>query len=543
MPLLKEISGNILDVLNKKIYQGTLKINKGKITDIVRKKSTDNVFILPGFIDSHVHIESSMLTPSAFARVAVIHGTVAAVSDPHEIANVLGIEGIKYMLKDALNVPFKFYFGAPSCVPASCFETNGAIVDVNDIEELMKLDNIKYLSEVMNFPGVINNDPDIYKKILIAKKYSKPIDGHAPGLTGSRLEKYIKTGISTDHESCDMANALEKIAFGMKIQIREGSAVRNFNELIPLVDKHAPNCMFCTDDLHPDDLKKGHINKLVKRALDKGRKLMDVLTPACINPVLHYNLDVGLLQKGDNADFIVIDNLENFNIKKVFINGELVCENGLSMIKDIVPAIINNFNIKKRVVSDFKFPYKSGNINVIKAMDSQIITEKLLIKPEIVNKEVISDIKRDILKIAIVNRYNEACVSLGFINNFGLKKGAIASSVAHDSHNIVAVGADDKSLCRAVNLIIENRGGLSVVSEKESMVLALPVAGLMSDSNYIDVSDKYIAIQNMVRSLGSSLKAPFMTLSFMALLVIPKIKISDLGLFDVEEFKFIDNFV
>lgn len=543
MALFKEVSGNIVDVLNKEIYQGTLKINRGRITDIVRGKSADSVFILPGFIDSHVHIESSMLTPSAFARAAVIHGTVAAVSDPHEIANVLGIDGIKYMLKDALNVPFKFYFGAPSCVPASSFETSGAVIDAGDIEELLKLDNIKYLSEVMNFPGVIHNDPGVHKKILMAKRYSKPIDGHAPGLTGSDLEKYIRAGISTDHESYDIANALEKLELGMKIQIREGSAARNFNELIPLIDEHAADCMFCTDDLHPDDLKKGHINKLVKRALTQGKKLMDVLTPACVNPALHYKLDAGLLQKGDRADFIMIDNWEDFNIKRVFINGELAAKNGLSLIKEITPEIVNNFNIKKQIVSDFKLPCKPGKINVIKAMDGQLITEKLLLEPRIVNKEVVCDIKRDILKIAIVNRYKDAPVSLGFINNFGLKKGAIGSSVAHDSHNIIAVGADDKSLCRAVNLIIENRGGLSAVSGQESMALPLPVAGLMSTGSYIDVSDKYTAIQEMAKSLGSSLKAPFMTLSFMALPVIPKIKISDRGLFDAERFEFIDNFI
>lgn len=539
---IKSLSGNIVDVLNSKIYPGTLKISNGRIIDIIRESSEYKNYILPGFVDSHVHIESSMLTPSEFARVAVIHGTVAAVSDPHEIANVLGVAGVKYMLENGKTTPMKFYFGAPSCVPASTFETSGASIGPEELEELLKLEEIKYLGEVMNFPGVLSGDGILHKKISIAKKYSKLIDGHAPGLRGKGLMQYIDAGITTDHECSTKDEALEKIRLGMKIQIREGSAAKNAKDLISIIEEHYEDCMFCSDDKHPDDLVKGHINDLVKMALNSGIDMMKVLTVACVNPVLHYKLDVGILQKGDSGDFLVVDNLHDFKILSTYISGQIVAGEGKSLINKVPSTILNNFNVGKKKKVDFALPRNKGNINVIEAIDGGLITNKLILIPRIVNGYAVSDVERDILKIAVVNRYSEEEVAIGFIKNFGLKKGAIASSVAHDSHNVIAVGVTDEDICRAVNLIIENKGGISAISEEKEMVLPLPIAGIMSNEDYSEVVNKYGAIDNMAKSLGSTLYAPFMTLSFMALLVIPKIKLSDMGLFDSEKFQFINIF-
>lgn len=539
---IKSLSGNIVDVLNSKIYPGTLKISNGRIIDIIRESSEYKNYILPGFVDSHVHIESSMLTPSEFARVAVIHGTVAAVSDPHEIANVLGVDGVKYMIENGKTTPMKFYFGAPSCVPASTFETSGASIGPEELEELLKLEEIKYLGEVMNFPGVLSGDSILHKKISIAKKYSKLIDGHAPGLRGKGLMQYIDAGITTDHECSTKDEALEKIRLGMKVQIREGSAAKNAKDLMSIIEEHCEDCMFCSDDKHPDDLVKGHINDLVKMALNSGIDMMKVLTVACVNPVLHYKLDVGILQKGDSGDFLVVDNLHDFKILSTYINGQIVAGEGKSLINKVPSTILNNFNVGKKKKVDFALPRNKGNINVIEAIDGGLITNKLILIPRIVNGYAVSDVERDILKIAVVNRYSEEEVAIGFIKNFGLKKGAIASSVAHDSHNVIAVGVTDEDICRAVNLIIENKGGISAISEEKEMVLPLPIAGIMSNEDYSEVVNKYGAIDNMAKSLGSTLYAPFMTLSFMALLVIPKIKLSDMGLFDSEKFQFINIF-
>ncbi len=534
----KVVSGNVVDVLNTRIFPGILKISNGKITEIINENKEFKHFIIPGFIDSHIHIESSMLTPAEFARIAVIHGTVAVVSDPHEIANVLGLEGIRFMIEDSKRVPLKFYFGAPSCVPATDFETSGAVLDSEKIEELIKMNEIKYLSEVMNFPGVINKNPDIMRKIEIAKKYGKPIDGHAPGLRGSDLKKYISAGILTEHESISKEEALEKLSFGMKILIRQCTVAQNFDELIPIIQDHSDSCMLCSDDKHPDMLMKGHINELVKKAKKFG--LMKALKVACINPILHYGLDVGILQQGDSADFLIVDNLKDLNILKTFISGEVVAENGRSLIPRRKPKILNKFKAKKKKPEDFTIPNRKGKINIIQAVNNQLITKRLILEPKIEEENLVSDVKRDILKIAVVNRYFDAKVALGFVNNFGLKTGAIASSVAHDSHNIIAVGTSDKYICRAVNLIVENKGGICAVSNEKEMILSLPIAGIISNENYETVAEKYSKLDKIAKDFGSKLLSPFMTLSFMALLVIPKLKLSDKGLFDGEKFEFIE---
>jgi adenine deaminase len=537
-----EIEGNIVDVKNENIYPGKIKIKQGKISDIKKiEKEFDN-YLLPGFIDAHVHIESSMLTPSEFARVAAIHGTVAVVTDPHEIANVLGIDGVYYMINNASKVPFKFYFGAPSCVPASHFETSGAELNLKDVEHLLKNENIKFLAEMMNYPGVINNDSEVIEKINSAKKYSKPIDGHAPGLSGNGLNKYVECGISTDHECFTIEEGREKIKLGMKILLREGTGARNFDDLQKLIEENVDSCMLCSDDKHPNDLIKGHINLIVKRAIKNGIDPMKVLKAAAINPISHYNLDVGFLRIGDPADFIVVDDLSKLNILNTYINGIEVARKGKTLISSIKPEIKNNFNITYKTSSDFIVKSTSEKINTIVAIDGQLITEKEIKKPFVIDGNAISDVDRDILKISVVNRYKNTTPSVGFIKNFGLKKGAIASSVAHDSHNIIVVGISDEDICKAVNLIIENKGGLCAVGDDKKTVLPLPIAGIISNKKYDWVAKKYEEIEESAKSLGSNLQAPFMTLSFMALPVIPKLKITDKGLFDSENFNFISLF-
>lgn len=535
------IKGNIVDIFNKQIFLGEVHVSEGKIMLIKKIGMHDAAsnYILPGFIDSHVHIESSMLVPAEFAKLAVVHGTVATISDPHEIANVCGREGIDFMIANGKTVPFKFHFGAPSCVPATVFETAGAALYASDIDALLQNEDIYYLSEMMNFPGVLHADEEVMKKISFARKYQKPIDGHAPGLKGDTAKKYIEAGISTDHECFTAEEATDKLNHGMKILIREGSAAKNFEALICLMEEHYTNMMFCSDDKHPDSLIEGHINQLCTRAVAKGINVFKVLQAACINPVLHYKMKVGLLREGDSADFIVVENLKDFKVEQTFINGELVAENGQSKIRTTKPILLNHFNCSPKNIDAFEISYNGEKeITVIEALDGQLITNKISVAPIIENGKMISDPVKDILKIVVVNRYdNSTFPAKGFVKNFGLKKGAIASSVAHDSHNIVAVGVDDKSLMQAVNLIIEAQGGISAVSDVKEKILPLPVAGLMSDEDGYKVADDYTVIDKMVKEeLGSSLAAPFMTLSFMALLVIPHIKLSDMGLFDGDDF-------
>ena len=537
------VSGNIVDVLNAEIFPGTLLIAEGRIKDIARDDKDYPDYLIPGFIDAHVHIESSMLVPSEFARIASIHGTVATVSDPHEIANVLGIDGVRYMIENARSVPVKYYFGAPSCVPATEFETSGATLGVNEVEELLRTKEIHYLAEVMNFPGVIHDNPEVHEKISLAHKYGKPVDGHAPGLRGNDLKKYISAGITTDHETLNREEALEKIRLGMKILIREGSAAKNFNVLITLVDEYPEYCMFCSDDKHPDDLIQGHINEMVKRAARLGIDHMKVLRAACVNPVLHYGLDAGLLRNGDSADFLVVDNLRDFTVLKTFIRGEIVAESGRALIPRSEVRLVNRFHAERKRAEDFILPAKGEHIRVIEAIDGQLITGELSEVATISNGNTISSAERNIHKIVVVNRYRDKKPAIGFVQNFGLIDGALASSIAHDSHNIIAVGVSDEDICRAVNLIIEHKGGICAVSRDREMILPLPVAGIMSNEEYTEVAEKYSALDRMAKELGSFLHAPFMTLSFMALPVIPKIKLTDKGLFDAEEFKFVDLFV
>ena len=533
-----KLQGNIVDVLNKRIFKGSIEIENGKIKTIVEENNNIENYILPGFIDAHIHIESSMLVPSEFAKIAVTHGTVATVSDPHEIANVLGVKGVEFMIENGKKVPLKFNFGAPSCVPATSFESAGAIIDSDDIKKLLENPDIKYLAEMMNYPGVIYQDKEVLKKIAWAKYFNKPIDGHAPGLKGSDLIKYISTGIQTDHECFTYKEALEKLRNGMKVIIREGSAAKNFDALIDLLPEHFEKMMFCSDDKHPDDLLLGHINQLCERAVAKGIDLFKVLQAACINPVKHYNLDVGLLQVGDNADCVVVEDLEQFKVLQTYINGELVADKGKSFVESVDFETPNNFNTDIKKVSDFEFHSASEKIKVIEALDGELVTNAIEVDSLIEDGNLVSNIENDILKMTVVNRYKNDEPAIAFIKNFGLKEGAIASSVGHDSHNIIAVGASDEAICKAVNLIIEHKGGICAITSSEEKIVPLPVAGIMSDKPAKEIGKAYAELDEMAKKMGSTLNAPYMSLSFMALLVIPSLKLSDKGLFDGNSFKF-----
>ena len=532
------VQGNIVDIQNRRIYKGEVEVKNGKIVAIKEANHNQENYILPGFVDAHIHIESSMLVPSEFAKIAVKHGTVATVSDPHEIANVLGVKGVAFMIENGKKVPLKFNFGAPSCVPATSFESAGAIIDADDIKLMMENPDIKYLAEMMNYPGVLFDDADVLAKIEHAKNNNKPIDGHAPGLRGDDVTKYISAGISTDHECFSYDEALEKLQKGMKVIIREGSAAKNFEALIKLLPEHFENMMFCSDDKHPDDLLLGHINQLCERAVAKGIDIFKVLQVACVNPVKHYNLEVGLLQKGDDADFIVVDNLKKFNVLETYINGELVAKNGESFVKSVPFDILNNFDTDKKKVTDFRFDSSVEKIRVIEALDGELVTNQIEATSLIVDGNLVSNTATDVLKMTVVNRYKNAKPSIAFIKNFGIKEGAIASSVGHDSHNIIAIGVSDEAICKAVNLIIENRGGVCAVNETEEKIVSLPVAGIMSDLSAEEIGKSYAELDKMAKQMGSTLRAPYMSLSFMALLVIPSLKLSDKGLFDGTSFKF-----
>lgn len=536
------IQGQYVDILNKRIYPASVLIQEGLIVSITELKEAPSQFILPGFIDSHVHIESSMLVPSSFARLAVVHGTIGTISDPHEIANVCGLEGVQYMIDNGKKVPFHFFFGAPSCVPATQFETAGASIDSAATAKLLASPDIYYLSEMMNFPGVLHQDAEVMQKIKAAHQIGKPVDGHAPGLMGDLAKQYIEAGISTDHECFTLEEAVDKLSFGMHILIREGSAAKNFEALYELIDDHPKKIMLCSDDKHPDSLLEGHINQLCARAVAKGIDVFNVLRAACINPVVHYKLPTGFARANDPANLIIVKDLVNFKVIETYIDGQLVAKEGVSLIEAIQATAINQFNAMPLVLADLNlpvkdYPSKDGLVPVMQAIDGQLITNLIWDKPLIQENEIKADSEKDILKVVVYNRYHSAKPKIGLIQSFGFKTGAIASTVAHDSHNIIAVGVEDESILKAINMVVQEKGGISCVRQNETKVIGLPVAGLMSTADPYQVANEYIEIDQMAKSLGTKLGSPFMTLSFMALLVIPHIKMSDLGLFDGDQFK------
>lgn len=539
----KTISGQWIDIENRCIKRGYFTISDGRIESFTEATVNENRFILPGFTDAHIHIESSMLVPYEFARVALGHGTIATISDPHEIANVNGVKGVHYMLENAHDAKLKFHFGAPSCVPATNFESAGAVLGPEEVLSLLQRDDIYYLSEMMNYPGVLFNDPDVMKKIAYAQQCRKPVDGHAPGLRGEEAARYIAAGISTDHECFTLEEALDKIQHGMKILIREGSAARNFNALHPLLKSHPEMCMFCCDDKHPDELLAGHINVHVARAVALGYDLYDVLYAACIHPKYHYNMRHGILRNGDPADFIIVENTADFKVLETWIDGACVYKDGHCNLSPKTHPLINQFTASSITPGDFTVKAEGELLRVIEVYDGQLITGEHHQPAKRENGNCVSDPANDILKIAVVNRYRQEQPAVAFIKNFGLERGAIASSVAHDSHNIIVVGADDTSMAKAVNLLMQHEGGLSLVDGEEEICIGLPVAGLMSDKDCNTIGHAYAAIDEKAKQLGSSLRAPYMSLSFMALLVIPQLKLSDKGLFDGKTFQFTSNFV
>ncbi|MCC3151650.1 adenine deaminase [Hymenobacter sp. BT770] len=542
------LTANVVDIFARSIQPATIRVAGGRIASITPTGATAPdaalPYALPGFVDAHVHVESSLLVPTEFARLAVTHGTVATVSDPHEIGNVLGVAGVEYMLENAHHSPFKFCFGAPSCVPATPFETAGAEITAADIAKLFENPKIGYLAEMMNWPGVLHRDADVMAKIALAHAAGRPVDGHAPGLRGQDAAHYASAGISTDHECFTAAEARDKLAVGMKILIREGSAARNFDALIELMPEHYANLMFCSDDKHPDTLVLGHINQLVQRAVALGHDVFKVLRVACVNPVNHYNLSVGLLSEGDPADFITVSDLQQFKVLQTYLNGVLVAENGTSLLPPAPVGVVNNFHAQPVRAKDFQVPVPGAgqpNLRVIQCFDGQLITARVDMAAQVANGLVVPDIAGDVLKLAVINRYQpQVAPAVAFIRGFGLKHGALASSVGHDSHNITAVGCDDASLARAVNLVIAAKGGLAAVgADGQEILVPLPVAGLMSDQDGRAVASAYAAVDALAKQLGSPLGAPFMTLSFMALLVIPDLKLSDKGLFDGQQFAFV----
>ncbi len=543
METTNTLQGQYVDIIGKKIFPAELTIHNGIIEKINPIENAPDHFILPGFIDSHVHIESSMLIPSSFAQLAVVHGTIGTISDPHEIANVCGVDGVHYMIDNGKKVPFHFFFGAPSCVPATFFETAGAAIHSDQVTKLLANKDIYYLSEMMNFPGVLFKDEEVMRKIKAAHQAGKPVDGHAPGLMGEQAKQYIQAGISTDHECFTIEEAVDKLSFGMKILIREGSAAKNFEALYELLDDHPTMIMLCSDDKHPDSLLEGHINTLCARAVAKRINVFNVLRAACINPVLHYKLPTGQAKQGDPANFIIVEDLTNFKVKQTYINGALVAEEGKSLIPFIQEASINQFDAAPITESSIQVTIKeypsneAGLVPVIEAIDGQLITNCKWMQATIHQNLMVSNTQQDVLKMVVYNRYFNAPPKMAFIKNFGFKQGAIASTVAHDSHNIIAVGVDDASIVKAINIVIQEKGGISCVNTSSQKVLGLPVAGLMSAKDPYMVAQAYTEINQMAKGLGSPLGSPFMTLSFMALLVIPHLKLSDKGLFDGDGFK------
>ncbi len=539
---MKSISGNIVDVVSKTIIKGIVKFENEKIVEIIKSDDVDDQYIIPGFVDAHIHIESSMMLPAEFARYSVIHGTVACVCDPHEVANVCGIEGVDYMIENAHHSPMKFYFGAPSCVPSTHFETSGAVLDADAVESLLRRDDIYFLAEMMNFPGVIHKNKQVHAKLDAAKRIGKPVDGHAPELKGDDLIAYAAGGITTDHECMTIAEAEAKIALGMTIQIREGSAAKNFDDLLPLLANYPDKIMFCSDDKHPDDLMKiGHINTLARRAVAAGYDPIEVLRICSMTPIKHYKLDVGLLQKGDDADFVVVNNLADFEVKATYIRGEKVSENGIVTFPRFVPTkLINQFNAQKITVEQLRVNPTGNILKVINIDDGQLFTHEIQCAPKVVNGNVVSDIENDVLKLVVYNRYQPSEPAIGFIKNIGLKRGALSSTVAHDSHNIVAVGTSDDEIASAINQIIDSKGGILACENDKTSLLSLPVCGLLSDLEGDVIADDYEKVDAMAKELGSTLQAPFMTVAFMSLLVIPELKLGDRGLFDGRNFKFVE---
>lgn len=538
-------TGYIVDIENRQTYPGTIVCDKGRITEIRREKSVPDgsLYYLPGMTDAHIHIESSMMTPANFSKIAVTHGVVSSVSDPHEIVNVLGIKGLDFMSENGSMSRFRFYWGLPSCVPSSGLESAGAVIDAEMTAGLMRREDVWYLAEMMNYPGVISGDTEVMEKIAAAKEAGKPVDGHAPGVMGDDLVRYASAGISTDHECSTAEEARQRIGLGMKVIVREGSAARNFDALATVIAEHPESCMLCSDDKHPDDLVEGHIDDMVRRGLTKGIPIWSLLRAAVINPVEHYGMDTGLMRAGDNATFIAVDNLADFNVRQTVIDGFVVYDaaaDGLDeralMVGQPSQETPNNFNAARITPADIALTVPpEGKARVIVAYDGELRTGH-----ETVPVGQLSD--GSIQKIVVYNRYGNGTPQTGFIKGFGITDGAIGASIAHDSHNIVAIGSDDAEITKVINAIIDTKGGVAVSDRSGVELLPLPIAGILSDKPAEEISAKYRVLDAKAKEMGCRLKAPFITMAFMALPVIPSLKLTDKGLVDVDRFDFTDIF-
>jgi adenine deaminase len=544
--LVNVFSGDI-HLTNVAVHEGTV-IGMG---DYQAKEEVDlkGKYLVPGFFDGHVHLESSMVTPAEFARAVVPSGTTTVIIDPHEIANVMGLDGIRYMLESSQGLPLDVYIMLPSCVPATHLETSGAKLTSYDLSLLLGNERVLGLAEMMNFPGVIFEDREVLDKIRIAQ--GKRIDGHAPGLKGKDLCAYIGAGIKSDHECTTVAEAKEKLRLGMYIMVREGTAARNLEDLLPLINRdNSRKCFFVTDDRHPQDLlEEGHINSIIKKAVKLGLDPITAIQMATINAAEYFKLsNVGAVAPGYRADMVVLKDMKNFGIEKVFKNGKLVAQNGQILprkIKETEVTIRSSMNVNWMGLEGFDIKAEADKVRVIQVVPGQIVTRKLIVSPKVEKSKVVVDIDRDILKIAVVERHlASGNVGIGLVKGFGLKKGALASSVAHDSHNIVIVGAKDEDMMTAAIEVVRMRGGQAVVKDDEVIAsLALPIAGLMSNRPLEEVSDKVKKLNRTVTELGCRLKEPFMTLSFLALPTIPELKLTDKGLVDVEKFQIVPLFV
>ena len=548
-------NAGIVNVFSGEIIPGSIAVAKGYIIGFgsypaKRVVNMKGRFVAPGFIDAHVHIESSMSCPTEFARSVLPHGTTTVAADPHEIANVLGAEGIGYMIDSSKDQPVNIYFTLPSCVPATDMETSGAKLGADDLLPFMDNCRIIALGEVMNFPGVICRDNEVLRKIEGMKKQIKPVDGHAPGLTGRDLYAYISAGIFSDHECTTEKEAKEKLNAGMHIMIREGTGAKNLEDLLPIINRQtARRVMWCTDDRHPHDIiKEGHIDYIVRSAIRMGLDPVIAIQMATINPAEYFGLNhVGAIAPGRQADLVVFSDIKNPVIEEVYFRGNLAAKEGKMLPEIKRPAPLNirssmNIDIAK---IDFSIPALSRQARVIEVISDQIVTGQSLIKVAVSGNSAVSDIKRDILKIAVVERHKGTHnTGMGFARGFGLKQGALASSVAHDSHNIIIVGTNDEDMKTALEAVVKMGGGLAAAGNGKILAaLPLPIAGLMSLQPLKTIKEKLDNLINISREFGSSLSDPFMTLSFLALPVIPELKITDKGLVDVSKFRIVPLFL
>jgi adenine deaminase len=547
-------NGRVIHVFTNEILAGDVAIINGRIAGIGRYEGRETVdldgkYLSPGFIEGHIHIESSMLTPAQFGAAVIPHGTTTVICDPHEIGNVCGKTGIRYMLEK--QSPLNLYAMAPSCVPATHMETSGALLSADDIAEILEHPRVLGLAEMMNFPGTVAAAPDVLAKLRVARKRKVPIDGHAPGLGGRDLQAYIASGISSDHECTTLAEAEEKLRAGMAIFIREGSTARNLEELMPLL--HSPaacHCLLVTDDRHADDLvERGHLDYILRRAVHYGASAVIALQMVTINPARHFGLQrTGAIVPGFRADLVVLDDLEQFTADRVYISGQCVAEKGAMVtavpeqsLDTLDPVIRSSVKIDPEVV-DLSMPGEEGGlIRVITCTDGQIVTGQQMLEPKVENGMMVSDVERDILKIVVLERHHGShAMGIGFVQGLGLARGAIGSTVAHDSHNMIVTGTSDASMLRAIRALTDIRGGLVVAGDEQVYdVLPLPVAGLMSTGTAQKVSDCLDGIRTALEKVGTGVENPFMLLSFLALPVIPELKITDKGLVDVLQFQLV----